>query len=201
MRARKNRDWVPCQNYGFDMPVTHSGGIQSEILTFALVQQGLPQLQAFDVTNELIEATPYFDEQMTAIRVVGDAFMRFTAVETTTGSDPGQLYVVTRVHVALLDLDAEDVAAIVPDSLLTRDDAEERFVYQQVDAYDVPITQAAEPLLLPYRTRMDYHYDIRTKRRLAPGECLVMSVQWLLNGTFEEAFTQFRPFLRTYVRR
>lgn len=214
MRARRNHDWVPCSGYGLQQALsdpTDAFGVPQSII---LVQQRLPQEQqtAGFLPTGSTGATPQFDEQMTVIRIVGEVWHYFVVapgILEITETKPFLL--VERIHVALLDLDSDDIFVIVPDSLVTPQDAEERFLWSRTYGFAV-----SQPPFTPGRVNEDfipvrfhpfqYHIDVRVKRRLAPGECLVYSWQWVetsLNDPRPDAFDSIAvfPYLRTYVRR
>lgn len=196
MRAKRNHDWVPCQGYG--TPDTFAATLIIDVLRrYMLVQQALPNMQVDGVVAG-DPATPWFDEQMTTLRVVGSVFHSMT---TPAGAGAeGLWFLIERIHVGLLDLDAGQTAAVVPDSLSTPEDAEERFLWSRV----TPVHLFEDSTVyVPYLTRADYDIDLRVKRRLAPGECLVYSASTTNVTGALDTYSNHRviPYLRTYVRR
>lgn len=196
MRAKKNYDWVPSAGYG--TPDTFAATlISDQPRSYQLVSQALPAMQVQNVVAGN-PATPWFDEQLTTIRVVGQVLHSTT---TPAGAGDEALWMlIERIHVGLLDLDAINVAAIVPDSLSSSNDAEERFLWSRITP--VHLFEDAT-VFIPYATRADYDIDLRVKRRLAPGEVLVYSAQMTYLTGALEAYSTHRVImgLRTYVRR
>lgn len=208
MAFRRNRDWVPCFNYGSNFAVIPPGQTFSAPESQLLVTPDL-----FDDTGADVEGVP--DDRnntITSLAVRGTVFLSLNTNPQGGTAEWARLDVFERIHVGLYDITTGAVALAVED-LWQGQSANERYLWARNSNWDITwsLGGTGADFSVPLNTPTHHPYfstiEVQSERRINTGECLLYTVQCFPLTDDGGAWTTgdvilgVRPMLRTLVRK